>query len=88
MGWGAYLWETVLLVLEFDALKLCSLVKFLLNSLKVFFLICYFIQSADIYKMKGKMQFLHSVRQHGWILLCLHSFTPGTSCHMSVYHVL
>lgn len=36
-------------------MKLCSLVQFLLNSLKVFFVTCYFTQSANIYKMIGKM---------------------------------
>jgi hypothetical protein len=56
------MWASVLLVLEYDALKLCSLVQFLLNRLKVFFAICYSTQSANIYKMIGKIQLLHSVR--------------------------
>jgi hypothetical protein len=50
-----------LLVLEFDALRLCSFVQFLMNSLKVFFVIFYFIESADIFKVICKIELLYSV---------------------------
>jgi hypothetical protein len=51
-------------MLKFDALKLLSLVQFLLNSLRVFFVICYFVQSANMFKVMGKMLLLHFVSQH------------------------